>query len=46
VDLVALGEQELGEIGAVLPVHAGDECLLHDSPFATRISSIVDLMGP
>ena len=29
VNVVSLGQEELGEIGAVLPVDASDECLLH-----------------
>jgi hypothetical protein len=29
VHLVALGEEQFGEVAAVLPGDAGDECLLH-----------------
>jgi len=29
MDLVPLGKEQLGEVGAVLPVHARDEGLLH-----------------
>jgi hypothetical protein len=31
VDLVSLGEQELGEVAAVLAGDAGDECFFHRS---------------
>ena len=35
VDFVAFGEQEFGEVGAVLPGDAGDECALHGELLAS-----------
>ena len=32
VDFVAFLEQQIGEIAAVLPGDAGDECFLHAKP--------------
>src|SRR5262245_47414463 len=42
MDLVALGQEQLGEVGAVLPVHARYECLLHlVSSFVSRAWTLV-----
>jgi hypothetical protein len=42
VDLVALVEQKLGEIGAVLAGDSGDQSLFHGVEFIRGLGSVVD----
>lgn len=43
MDLVTFGQQELGEIGAILSGDAGDKCLLHLRVFDGEIRNCPDV---